>query len=79
VREKRFIYVDYSTDLGKTFSAPVRINKQAQHIKASRQNLQIAADHSGRIIVIYTAGSTQPMTQFFSISADNGRSLYQFP
>lgn len=26
VPEKKFIYVDYSTDLGKTFSAPVRIN-----------------------------------------------------
>ncbi len=76
VPEKRFIYVDYSTDLGKSFSMPVRINRQPQHIKASRQNRpDIAVDHSGRITVIYTADSTQPMTQFFSKSTDNGRSF----
>jgi len=73
---KRFIYVDYSTDLGKSFSTPVRINRQPQHIKASRQNRpDIAVDHSGRITGIYTADSTQPMTQFFSKSTDNGRSF----
>ncbi len=76
VPEKKFIYVDYSIDLGKTFSAPVRINRQPQLIKASRQNRpDISVDHSGRIFVIYTAENAKTTTQFFSISNDNGHSF----
>ncbi len=76
VPEKKFIYVDYSTDLGKTFSVPVRINKKSQHIKVSRQNRpDIAVDHSGRIIVIYTVKIAHKTTQLLSISNDSGRSF----
>lgn len=76
VPEKKFIYVDYSTDLGKTFSVPVRINKKSQHIKVSRQNRpDISVDHSGRIIVIYTAEIARTTTQLLSISNDSGRSF----
>ena len=76
VPEKKFIYVDYSTDLGKTFSAPVRINRQPQHIKVSRQNRpDIIVDHSGRIFVIYTAEIAHTTTQLLSISSDNGRNF----
>ncbi len=76
VPEKKFIYVDYSIDLGKTFSAPVRINRQPQLIKASRQNRpDISVDHSGRIFVIYTAENAKTTTQFFSISNDNGHNF----
>ncbi len=75
VPEKRFIYVDYSADLGKTFSAPVRINSKPQRIKVSRQNRpDIIVDDSGRVFVIYTAvlGHT---TQLLSISDDSGRTF----
>jgi hypothetical protein len=76
VPEKKFIYVDYSTDLGKTFSAPVRINRQPQRIKVSRQNRpDIIVDHSGRIFVIYTAVIAHTTTQLLSISNDNGRNF----
>jgi hypothetical protein len=76
VPEKKFIYVDYSTDLGKTFSAPVRINRQPQRIKVSRQNRpDIIVDHSGRIFVIYTAVIAHTTSQLLSISNDNGRSF----
>jgi len=76
VPEKHHVYVDYSTDLGKTFSTPVLINTEAQHIKVSGENRPgIAVDRSGKIYVIYTAESTQPVTVYFSVSADNGRSF----
>jgi len=76
VPEKHYVYVDYSTDLGKTFSVPVLINAEAQHIKVSGENRPgIAVDRSGRIYVIYTAESTQPVTVYFSVSSDNGRSF----
>ncbi|MDP1722464.1 MAG: hypothetical protein Q8L37_04610, partial [Candidatus Gottesmanbacteria bacterium] len=56
VPDKWHVYVDYSTDLGKTFSAPVRINKESQRIKVSGENRPgIVVDRSGRISVIYSA------------------------
>ena len=76
VPEKKHVYVDYSTDLGKTFSAPVPVNKEAQHIKASGENRPgIVIDRSGRIIVVYAAEGTQPLALYFSVSTDHGRSF----
>lgn len=76
VPEKHHVYVDYSTDLGKTFSAPVPVNTESQHIKVSGENRPgIAVDRSGRIYVIYAAESDQPVTVYFSVSVDNGRSF----
>ncbi|HEY8157233.1 MAG TPA: sialidase family protein [Methylobacter sp.] len=76
VPEKHHVYVDYSTDLGNTFSAPVPINTEEQHIKISGENRPgIAVDHAGRVYVIYTAESNQPATVYFSSSGDNGRSF----
>jgi hypothetical protein len=76
VPEKHHVYVDYSTDLGKTFSAPVAVNTEAQRIKVSGENRPgIAVDRSGRITIIYAAESDQPVTVYFSVSADNGRSF----
>ncbi len=76
VPEKHHVYVDYSSDLGKTFSTPVLINTEAQHIKVSGENRPgIAVDRSGRIYVIYMAEGAQPVTVYFSVSADNGRSF----
>lgn len=76
VPEKEYIYVDYSTDLSKTFSVPVRINRQPQRITVSRQNRpDIKVDHTGRIIVIYTAKLGHTTTQLISISDNNGSSF----
>ena len=76
VPDKWHVSVDYSTDLGKTFSAPVRINKESQRIKASGENRPgIVVDRSGRISVIYSAEGVQPVAVYFSASTDNGRSF----
>jgi hypothetical protein len=76
VPEKRHVYVDYSTDLGKTFSVPVRVNNEPQRIKASSENRPgIAVDRSGKIYVTFAAEATQPIAQYFSTSTDNGQSF----
>lgn len=76
VPEKHHVYVDFSTDRGKTFSTPVLINPKEQHIKVSGENRPgIAVDRSGRIYVIYAAEADQPVTVYFSVSADNGHSF----
>lgn len=76
VPEKWHVYVDYSTDLGKTFSAPVRVNSEPQRIKVSSENRPgIAVDSSGRIYVTYAAEGDQPVAQYFSVSTNNGRSF----
>ncbi|MGR9012569.1 MAG: sialidase family protein [Gammaproteobacteria bacterium] len=73
VPEKQHVYVDYSTDLGKTFSVPVLINTESQHIKVSGENRPgIAVDSSGRIYVTYAAEGDQPVTVYFSVSTNNG-------
>lgn len=74
VPEKQHVYVDVSGDLGKTFSAPTLINKEAQPIKVSGENRPgIVVDRNGVIYVIYSAESTQPTAIFYSVSKDNGQ------
>ncbi len=76
VPEKQYVYVDYSTDLGKTFSAPVRVNHEPQHIKASSENRPgIAVDRSGKIYVTFAREGVQPIAQYFSVSTDGGQSF----
>jgi hypothetical protein len=76
VPEKHHVYVDYSADLGKSFSSPVVVNKESQSIKVSGENRPgIVVDGSGRITVIYAAESNQPVVLYYSISSDNGRSF----
>jgi hypothetical protein len=76
VPEKWHVNVEYSTDLGKTFSVPVRIHSKSQRIKVSGENRPgIAIDRSGKIYVTFAAEGTQPATQYFSMSTDNGRSF----
>ncbi len=70
------VYVDYSTDHGKTFSLPIAINKQQQKISAWPENppaIEISA--SGRINILYYADEEQKSTSFFSYSDDNGLSF----
>ncbi|MGZ4999678.1 MAG: sialidase family protein [Methylomonas sp.] len=76
VPEKGHVYVDYSTDLGKTFSAPVRVNQEAERIKVSGENSpNIAVDKAGLIYIIYAAEGSQPVTVYSSVSKDSGRSF----
>ena len=76
VPEKQAVYVDYSSDLGKTFSAPVQVNSEAQKIKVSGENRSsIAIDGAGQIFVMYAAEGTQPSAVFTSVSTDNGQSF----
>lgn len=76
VPEKKHVYVDYSTDFGKTFSTPVVINPEAQRIKASGENRpNIVADSAGRIYVTYTAEGVQPAVVYYSVSSDKGQSF----
>jgi hypothetical protein len=76
VPEKKHVYVDYSTDLGKTFSAPVRLNIESQRVKASSENRPgIAVGPSGQIYVTYAAEGDQPVAQYLSVSTDNGRTF----
>ncbi len=76
VPEKQHVYVDYSTDLGKTFSAPVVINPETQRIKASGENRpNIVVDATGQIYVTYTAEGIQPAAVYFSVSSDKGQSF----
>ncbi len=76
VPEKHQVYVDFSSDFGKTFSTPVLVNTETQQIKVSGENRPgIAVDRAGRIFVIYAAESSQPVTVYFSVSADNGHSF----
>jgi hypothetical protein len=74
VPEKRHVYVDYSTDQGKTFSAPVALNAEAQRIKVSGENRPgIAVDPAGRIYAVYAAEGKQPSALYVSVSSDGGQ------
>jgi hypothetical protein len=73
---KKQVYVDYSSDLGKSFSPPVLVNAQSQRIKATSENRPaIAADGRGNVYVIYPAEGEQPVAVYASISVDDGKSF----
>lgn len=68
------VYVDFSTDYGKTFSPPVAVNSERVPIRAqSEYRPQIAVDPSGRVYVAYPAFGLQPWTTYLSVSEDQGR------
>lgn len=76
VPEKRHVFVDVSSDLGKTFNPPVAINTEPQSIKVSGENRpEIVVDRNGIIYVLYAAESTQPSAIFYSVSKDKGQSF----
>ncbi|MGH8557901.1 MAG: sialidase family protein [Methylococcales bacterium] len=76
VPEKQHVYVDFSTDLGKSFSPPALVNKESQRIKASGENRPgIAVDRSGRIFVAYAAEGDQPLVVYSSVSDNHGQSF----
>jgi len=70
------VYLDYSTDNGKTYQQPIKINQTEQKISAWPENppaLEISS--SGRINVLYYADEEQNSTSFFSYSDDNGETF----
>ncbi len=73
---KNFVFVDYSSDKGTTFSEPVAVNPNAQKIRARPEDRpSIEVDGQGRIFVIYFADAKLPWTTFFSHSSDGGRTF----
>ena len=73
VATHQFVYVDWSKDQGQTFSAPVQVNSQAQHIQTKDEDRpQIVVDRSGHVYVGYSAYSTLPWTIWVSMSRDGG-------
>ena len=73
---KQAVYVNFSSDFGRTYSTPVRINKLDQKISAWPENPPaIEISNSGRINVLYYADEEQKSTSFFSYSDDNGRTF----
>ncbi len=68
---QQFVSVDYSTDYGKTFGTPVRINSADHSIRMWDENPPaIAIDQQGRVYVLYFADDKQSSTSFFSYSND---------
>lgn len=72
----QYLFVDYSSDAGKTFSRAVAVNAKAQRIRASSEDRpNIAVDKTGRIWVSYAADAVQPGTAYFSFSDNDGSSF----
>ncbi|MGR9099726.1 MAG: exo-alpha-sialidase [Gammaproteobacteria bacterium] len=71
-----YVYVDYSTDNGKTYSSPVKVNQIPRKIDVWPENPPaISVGRSGRVHVIYYADEEQKATTFYSYSDDQGRTF----
>ena len=71
VPTKSFVEVAFSTDFGKSFSEPVRVNSRKRKIRANsedRPGIAVAAD--GRVFVLYFADAKQLWTTYISYSDD---------
>lgn len=72
------VAVSHSGDLGKTFSAPVVVNPQAEHIAADGENRpKILLAANGHVYVSYTRSMETPFSGNvrFSRSVDGGKSF----
>ena len=73
---KDWLDVDYSTDLGVTFSKPVRVNAKRQRVRAIPEDRpQLAITAEGRIFVTWAADARQPWTRYIAWSGDGGRTF----
>jgi len=73
---KDWLEVDYSTDLGVTFSVPVRVNAKRQRIRAVPEDRpEIAVDAQNRVFVTWAADARQPWTRYIAWSGDSGRTF----
>lgn len=73
-----FVQVDYSNDLGKTFSKPVKVNQTLQKIGADGEaRPKIALSIEGHIYITWTEALKQPFAGFiwFARSVDGGKSF----
>ena len=74
--KKKYVEVDFSDDLGATFSESRRANRKKQRIRANSEDRPgIVVDGSGRIYVLYFADEKKPWTTFLSHSDDNGQTF----
>ena len=70
------IFVEYSTDLGRSFSQSFKVNPEQQNINIWAENPPIIkVSRSGRIHVLYYADEDQRATTYFSYSDDQGRTF----
>lgn len=67
------VFIQSSSDNGKSYSQAVRVNPVDQRIDAWPENPPIVeVTPSGRIYVLYYANEAQKSTSFFTYSDDNG-------
>jgi hypothetical protein len=74
------VYVQYSSDQGKTFSAPSIVNRAPERILARAENrAKIQLDNAGNIYISWTQPLSKPYTGHirFSRSVDGGQSFSQ--
>ena len=68
--------IDYSTDLGATFSPPMVIEPPRQRLHVDAEGPpQIAVDDRGTIHVAWNADARDAMQTFIVSSGDNGRTF----
>lgn len=73
VPTQKFVFVDYSTDYGKTFSKPIAVNQAPLRIRArSEDRPSIAIDDNGWIYVLFLADGAVPWSAHFSLSKNGG-------
>ncbi len=73
-----FVQVDKSSDLGKTFSKPVKVNQTAQKVAADGEaRPKIAISPDGNIYLTWTEALSKPFTGYiwFARSVDAGKSF----
>lgn len=71
IPSEKSVMVDYSTDYGKTFSSPVRVNPVDKPIHSWEENPpSISVDRNGSVYVLYFADDQQRSTSFFSQSVN---------
>jgi hypothetical protein len=73
-----FVQVNKSSDLGKTFSMPVKVNQTAQKVAADGEaRPKIAISSEGNIYLTWTEALTKPFTGYiwFARSDDGGKSF----
>lgn len=73
-----FVWMDKSTDMGKTFSTPVKVHGQAQKIGADGEaRPKLAIDAQGNLYLTWTQMLKKPFTGYiwFARSSDGGKTF----
>ena len=73
VPTENFVFVDFSTDHGQTFSQPIAVNSKPQRIRTTSEDRpSIVIDNKGWIYVVFIADGALPWSGLFSLSKDGG-------